>query len=447
MKPQHDENNSKKNKKKGKNKSNSSIHTIWLPICDDKNKVNAMLPLSPKSNPLSMEEWVIRDDMKVDFNNNNSNSNNDTSSKLSDLIAYCLDDILGIVLEDQGWILKPIERIEDANLISKEIIKFQSNKFVKLEEGFWIHLDYESHARSMYKANNETELQSKLDLILKSTQESLINTRIIINDISEIKDSLSTLTKIVKNLNIRNTPTTFLLMDHSSIEQSKKVLNDPSRGADVTRKECLKSGIKRLGGLFESVSKFVADPLEETKNLIVDKLHDKMYLYLTCECCFQPQQDDSVWPVVISSPKEVVPKILPLAKAGILAARGLNMGLQIGKCFGFPLPSIDDKNFSDASEFLKGLEDSTLDDYDKLQDLVSKHWGSTSDHNDKKNDNTPLNSNEDNFAIKEFERFLLSDKCDPNKTFERLLQVTITNSGDKLYICRDCERKRVSETK
>ena len=124
----------------------------------------------------------------------------------------------------------------------------------------------------------------------------------------------------------------------------------------------------------------------------------------------------------------------------MLAARGLNIGLQIGKCFGFPLPSIDGKNFSDATDFLNRVGESTLDDYDYLQDLVKQHWGHNNNNNNNNNNNTSLSVNSNDFSIHEFETFL--SQCDPTHTHSSLLQCVYKEEGqqrgDKIYICKQC---------
>ena len=422
------------------------VQSLWLAACCNNNShQTVILPLTPKSNPYCIEEgWQARINDKFDIDSVSSEVNS-LSMSVSSLITKCID-ILEIDL-DPDWSWKPLVKINNsADLITKKVMLYQTDNFRTLGDGYWIHKEHEAHARAMksapviYDIENNNNNQSKLDELLKLALENKNKVNEITTEIKEFRkefqSSLSVLTKIVTNINKRNTPTTFLLIDVFSVQQSKNQnKNNNTNNSQSTNLECFLKGINKVKSVFDSVHQFVTDPVETTKSSMIDKLHDQMFLYLVCENCLQPQEGHN-WPKTITKPKEIVPKVLPLAKAGLIAMRGVNFGLQIGKCFGIPVPSVGDENFSQLSEFFDNLGKGSLDDYDLLQDLVGDHFG----NNNNNNNNQSLSARNNNFSMNEFEKFLLSDNCDKNRDFERLLQCVVNKDGEKIYICRECEK-------
>ena len=215
-------------------------------------------------------------------------------------------------------------------------------------------------------------------------------------------------------------------------------------------------GLDRLNELYSSVSAFAADPAAKTKAMILDVLHEKMLMYLCCECCKEPQEGDgSVWPITIDSPKEVVFPLLPLAKVAVHFCRVVNVGLQVGKCFGLPTPSIDDKYLREAGSFLDKAGDATLQDFELLQELVSSHWPAkhsaadqmsaakerAASDSEKRGGSSSVSASGSSFSISEFESFLSSAKGDPASSWKKVLQCVIDDDGNKLYVCKACEKQ------
>jgi hypothetical protein len=67
----------------------------------------------------------------------------------------------------------------------------------------------------------------------------------------------------------------------------------------------------------------------------MDLLQDRYYIALVCEVCRLHPEDKELW-YLIEKPKEIVGKILPLARAGLQFAFVLNKVSAVGRIFGLP---------------------------------------------------------------------------------------------------------------
>ena len=236
----------------------------------------------------------------------------------------------------------------------------------------------------------------------------------------ELKEAIGSLQNyFFSSSNQRNVPTTYIILDSSAVLKSKSEgISSSSSNSDdddnskKSRISMMRDGLERVNDIMTSVSDFVDNPGAVAKKVLEDKLNDSLHMYLLCECCREPQEGGR-WPVVLKQPKTQMPGILALAKVGLTIARGINCGLAIGKCFGLPLPSVDDANFTGAREQLNQMGVATLDDYKKLQTATANCWGTSSDGNGVKGSGT---SNDDGFAIAEFERLLESEGIINNNT-------------------------------
>ena len=293
--------------------------------------------------------------------------------------------------------------------------------------------------------------QSKLDLIMADVQEMKQDVKEMKQDVKEIKQdvkrvlqlsedmqkSLAVLTRVVSNLNKRTVPTTFLLMDEDAARRAQK-LGD-SAASKAMRGGLIYKSLERLDALYSSASAFAKNPAKETMSMILTQLQENMLMYLCCECCMEPQQGGGVWPITIHRPKLQDPEhpllpLLPLAKAAVTAGRIVNAGLTIGRCFGYPTPSINDQYFTQANEFLDKAGDATFsgEEFQRLQEKVSEYWPTKEDANGSKG-----SADGSSFSIHEFERFL--DSADGDKRWKLILQCVVDGQGNKVYVCEKCE--------
>jgi serine/threonine protein kinase len=99
--------------------------------------------------------------------------------------------------------------------------------------------------------------------------------------------------------------------------------------------------VERIISVFSNVADGQVDAAFETikegiKDLIVGK---EMYLYLIDELTGEPVQAKG-WPITITEPSEIVPKLLPLMKVGMRAMSIYNGAAGLAKMFGYPAPIV-----------------------------------------------------------------------------------------------------------
>lgn len=209
----------------------------------------------------------------------------------------------------------------------------------------------------------------------------------------------------IVNVNARVCPTTFVLIPFPHEE-------NPSEK---------KSMMQHLSKLYRAVS----SPSDTLKNI----LQSKYYIALVCEVCRNPPDDRELW-YVVEKPKEIVGKILPLARAGLKFAYVLNKLSAVGRIFGLPTPIIKDSTFSDSVEFLNDLEGGSLGDYSELEKLAEENYKDI----DTNSPSNPLTSGE-GYCIREFSMFL--SKVDPEKRWANL-SPRLNEEGNLCYVCPLC---------
>ena len=161
-------------------------------------------------------------------------------------------------------------------------------------------------------------------------------------------------------------------------------------------------------------------------------LQDKYRIALICEACRCPSEDEGSW-YEVREPRELVGKILPLARAGLQFASAVNKVSSLGRIFGLPTPVLQDSSFAAGREFLSDLERGGLSEYAELQRLVEER-------------NCGLGSQQQQgammmsmggmgFCIREFSEFL--SRVDPQKRWSRL-SPRVNERGDLCYVCPSC---------
>jgi serine/threonine protein kinase len=263
-------------------------------------------------------------------------------------------------------------------------------------------------------------LQRKLHH-LKSNVMNKLDQLYIMSQTMESKMSLGfeLLRKTVINIDQRKVPTTFCIVEKAVLGRK-----------DYPPRQAISN--------MEKVFNVLTNPSQILGNAVQNAFTDKMCLFLLCECCYQPQTGMAPWPIEISEPKAFVPYVLPLARAGLVAAAAVNQGMKIGKLFGLPTPTLSDSDLIAANGFLSSITASEASGYDFLQQKVYTLWeknresGSLSD--------TPKTFVDDvgasEFCIRVFESFVLKYDTIPN--FCGLSRVQNANNGSVSYVCRSC---------
>jgi len=219
---------------------------------------------------------------------------------------------------------------------------------------------------------------------------------------SEAKKSLelnsSVMRKTIINLHLRTFPTLFVMLDAASYNREP--------GAE-------KGVIARMKNIFQKIM----SPAEE----LAKSLRDREYLALLCEVCCAPQLP----PYTITKPKEIVRKILPLAKVGLTIVSALNSVSRLGACMG--LPSIDVQTMREARAYIRYLGKDSLDDFKNLQSAVRLTYDGEGDG---KPQVAPLG-----YCAREFGMFL--KQVDPNSIWGGISQ-RVTDSGCVTFLCPRC---------
>jgi len=252
----------------------------------------------------------------------------------------------------------------------------------------------------VYREN--TELKKQNHLLEVEIKQKLDN---ISDEIEKIipymVGQFSVLKTLVTNINCRVVPTSFILLNKEF------------------------SGTSQVTSLYRALM----HPGDVIQSKFRSLVMNKIFLYFLCEVCFEPQ-DDYGYPIEVHEPKKNVWKLLPLAQATLVTIKLLNVGLKIGRCFGFPTPVLHDSMLQEASSFLDAFDSKTLLPYQQLQQVVTSSL-------DLKATDTP--NLKDNFTISELE--ILINREDPQQLWKRFLTRYTLPSGDFLYCCKNCYKK------
>jgi len=117
-------------------------------------------------------------------------------------------------------------------------------------------------------------------------------------------------------------------------------------------------------GTIEAAFKIINEGI---KDLIVGK---KMYLYLIDELTGEPVQAEG-WPIEITKPSKVVPKLLPLMQVGMRAMSIYNGAAGVARMFGYPAPRVPKAWSEGAQESVELLKKkSSVEDFAVLHTAV-----------------------------------------------------------------------------
>jgi hypothetical protein len=225
--------------------------------------------------------------------------------------------------------------------------------------------------------------------------------------LNQFVQGLSMLRKCVINVNQRRCPSTFLLLP--------KPFKDDTKGNKA---------------LFSKMKK-IYDAVNAPRDTLISLLHDKYRVALVCEVCKLPPEDPSLW-YKITNPKDIVGKILPLAKAGLAIVYAFNSVSAIARVFGLPTPVLQDQTFVDGQNLLNSIGASSLDDFPNLQKLAE------SSYSPPQQNTTPAELQSVShlgYCMREFELFLNS--VDPQKKWSNL-SARVDDQGDLFYACPTC---------
>jgi len=235
-----------------------------------------------------------------------------------------------------------------------------------LDEPFFKGSGYDAAVNEIRKVREEQDKQTELlaaikELSLENKTELLQTRKVLLKGIFEATE--------VK------TPTTFIILDEmlsaeepelSAEEQDQLLsLKEDGSGIELTgnlkvAKERLDKGmtwLKRLQtfgeGLIENNPIKVFSKIQEVFGELMTK--ETMYFYLVDELTGLPVRGDG-YPIEITTPAEIVPKLLPVMQVGMRAMSLYNGVVGVAQMVGYPVPKVPEgwrKGAQSSVEMLK----------------------------------------------------------------------------------------------
>ena len=297
----------------------------------------------------------------------------------------------------------------DLHKLEPKLKKIQNNHFVDIS-GVHVYVKY----REVYTSMSHSENAVSNEKVMQMLQEELSQQKKILNSIAsgvadvkegvaEIKLSIESSTKLLQktmmNLSERTHPTTFVLVE------------------DV--KETAPEARVRTG--FIDRMKALVDTMSDPTPLLRE---DAYHIFLLCERCSTKQEP----PYVVTRPKELITKILPLVKFGYKFVYVANKLSGLGRVFGLPTPVLEDETISRAGEFIEALDRNDLDAYDEMQKQAEER------NTDKGSQDNRVDMKA-GYCAREFLRFLQENDADSKwGGLSRDLQA----EGGVLFVCKEC---------
>ena len=238
-------------------------------------------------------------------------------------------------------------------------------------------------------------------------------------------------------------PTTFIILDNqlppelSAEEQDQLMLSLKTDGSGTELAGDLKAAKEQFDKVktwLERLQTFGKGVIEGDPNKVFGKIKkvfgdlmtkERMYLYLIDELTGLPVRGDG-YPKVITTPSEIVHKLLPLMQVGLRAMSIFNGAAGIAQMVGYPVPKVPKAWAKGARESVDMLKQkSSVEGFDVVQNVVDKEGG------EKKSDSVRGHS------LRVFTDFM--EKNDPGLKagksghFAGLQRVPDPNSGTALW--------------
>jgi hypothetical protein len=266
-----------------------------------------------------------------------------------------------------------------------------------------------------------------------SAQEPLrgrSKTKLILELLEEVKGIKANMFDINKKMDmalsgIEVVRTTMVTLDKSTIPSVFIIQLDGSMKTEVI--ERLKAGEvngmtqkakQSLLGRFKAI--FCASaPIEAVQGAVDSFATKDLRLRLICQYTWQPVGEG----YVIKAPRKSVPKLLPLAEAGLKAMKTVNGVSELGRLIGLPTPKIPESWVSDVEKLVDGLGAGNSP-YQCIADALQ-------DESTAGGDATTLSD----FQLREFQLFL--DEHDTEQSWQKVLTKVCTTDGETLWVSKD----------
>mmetsp|Transcript_19700 Transcript_19700/g.27016 ORF Transcript_19700/g.27016 Transcript_19700/m.27016 type:complete len:278 (-) Transcript_19700:336-1169(-) len=258
---------------------------------------------------------------------------------------------------------------------------------------------------------------------LRSMQAQLAEVLVLTKDSrARLEAGLQMLRRTVVNINQRICPTVFIVLPRD-FEDKEPLMEKKAGSASVER--------------VKKIYSFVTDS-SARQDMLVDLLNEKEYLALVCELCHQPQRPA----IELTKPKEIVGKILPLAKVGLKVVCTVSNVSSLGRVFGFPTPVLPPEAVDQAKGFLESVGKSSMDDFKELQKRAKRDHGGEEKQAKEGAGGGGADEEQDmreGYCAREFRHFL--KEVDPKDEWCGL-SAKVTDDGYVFFGCKECCSKK-----
>ncbi|KAK1747165.1 serine/threonine-protein kinase [Skeletonema marinoi] len=172
-----------------------------------------------------------------------------------------------------------------------------------------------------------------------------------------------------------------------SMKTKQATLTATAEGVEIDLEGDLKeyrdqveAGVKWAKRIKNIGKNFVAGNIDEVFDNIKDGIKDlivgnEMYLYLIDDLTGDPVQAEG-WPLVITTPSDVVPRLLPLMQLGMIGLSFYNGTAGMARLFGYPLPRVPKEWSKGAQETVELLkQESSVEEFSVLHEEVKEGSG------------------------------------------------------------------------
>eukprot|EP00947_MAST-08B_sp_MAST-8B-sp1_P002414 g2414.t1 len=235
------------------------------------------------------------------------------------------------------------------------------------------------------------------------------------------------LQSVVVSVSDNQVPTAFVILP--PLPESDETAE---RHEAIKMSSCFETMSEMMGSLTEAAALIQ----EKGAKGIIDKAVQaatanarQLEMHLVCERCYEPQpgrnKSSGVWPINITEPSETIPKILPMARGCLKAAKVANGVLKMGRLFGLPTPVMPADLIGLADEAVGNIKDKaggSLKDYACMSAAFEAGEGEEA---------------QSGYCLREFKRFLKAN--DEKDHWCDLSCVLLPGAEKTCWVCNTCK--------
>eukprot|EP00947_MAST-08B_sp_MAST-8B-sp1_P005922 g5922.t1 len=259
--------------------------------------------------------------------------------------------------------------------------------------------------------------------------------------------SVLNLQSVVVSVSENECPTAFVIIPSKAVRDSllalrKEADSESKAGAAMTLNvEKAKSVFERMSGVMTTLTTAISQRdgvkglIESAIDSALGATENEFEMHLLCERCYEPQPGDDAgdcpWPIKITEPKELMPKVLPMARGCLKAARLANGTMKLGRLLGLPLPTIPEDWLLTTENAIGNVEDKargSLEDYE----CVKTVFEGEADEEEQRKQEMPQVGH----CLRAFKTFL--KEHDKDDHWCKLNRVVLPGADKTCWVCDAC---------